>query len=51
VADAERDFAASVARQLVHGDFWDNNVRFRDGRFGSEVAPAVRELVAAGRGR
>jgi homoserine kinase type II len=32
VADAERDFAASVARQLVHGDFWDNNVLFRDGQ-------------------
>ena len=32
VADAERDVVSSVRRQLVHGDFWDNNVFFREGR-------------------
>jgi Ser/Thr protein kinase RdoA (MazF antagonist) len=32
VADAERDVVSSVPRQLVHGDFWDNNVCFREGR-------------------
>jgi Ser/Thr protein kinase RdoA (MazF antagonist) len=32
VADAERDVVSSVVRQLVHGDFWDNNVFFREGR-------------------
>jgi homoserine kinase type II len=32
VAEAERDVVSSVRRQLVHGDFWDNNVFFRDGR-------------------
>jgi Ser/Thr protein kinase RdoA (MazF antagonist) len=28
---AERDFAPHLPRQLVHGDFWDNNVFFRAG--------------------
>ncbi len=32
VAAAERDLVAALPRQLVHGDFWDNNVFFRDGR-------------------
>jgi len=32
VADAEREIVASLPRQLVHGDFWDNNVFFRGGR-------------------
>jgi Ser/Thr protein kinase RdoA (MazF antagonist) len=32
VTDAEQKIAASLPRQLVHGDFWDNNVFFRDGR-------------------
>jgi homoserine kinase type II len=32
VANAERDLVFSIRRQLVHGDFWDNNVFFRDGR-------------------
>jgi Ser/Thr protein kinase RdoA (MazF antagonist) len=32
VAEAERDVVSSVLRQLVHGDFWDNNVFFREGR-------------------
>src|SRR5262249_54433903 len=32
VAEAERDIAASLPRQLVHGDFWDNNVFFREDR-------------------
>jgi Ser/Thr protein kinase RdoA (MazF antagonist) len=32
VAAAERDVVSSVPRQLVHGDFWDNNVFFRAGR-------------------
>jgi Ser/Thr protein kinase RdoA (MazF antagonist) len=32
VADAERDVVPSIPRQLVHGDFWDNNVFFREGR-------------------
>jgi homoserine kinase type II len=32
VAEAERDVVASLPRQLVHGDFWDNNVFFREGR-------------------
>jgi Ser/Thr protein kinase RdoA (MazF antagonist) len=30
VADAERDLDTGP-RQLVHGDYWDNNVLFRDG--------------------
>lgn len=29
---AEQGFIAQLPRQLVHGDFWDNNVFFRDGR-------------------
>jgi homoserine kinase type II len=29
---AERDAALDLPRQLVHGDFWDNNVFFQDGR-------------------
>ncbi len=32
VGDAEREVTPSLPRQLVHGDFWDNNVFFRDGR-------------------
>jgi homoserine kinase type II len=28
---AERDLVPALPRQLVHGDFWDNNVFFRDG--------------------
>jgi homoserine kinase type II len=32
VASAEQRFSAALPRQLVHGDFWDNNVFFRDGR-------------------
>ncbi|MBM3240307.1 hypothetical protein FJZ31_28835 [Candidatus Poribacteria bacterium] len=32
VSSAERDLVAALPRQLVHGDFWDNNVFFRDGR-------------------
>jgi homoserine kinase type II len=32
LADAERDLVSSLPRQLVHGDFWDNNVFFRNGR-------------------
>jgi Ser/Thr protein kinase RdoA (MazF antagonist) len=31
VATAERDLVPALPRQLVHGDFWDNNVFFRDG--------------------
>ena len=27
---AERPYVGVLPRQLVHGDFWDNNVRFRD---------------------
>ncbi len=30
VAKAEEGLVASVPRQLVHGDFWDNNVFFRE---------------------
>jgi len=29
---AECDAVADIPRQLVHGDFWDNNVLFRGGR-------------------
>jgi len=29
---SERDAVAHLPRQLVHGDFWDNNVLFRAGR-------------------
>jgi len=36
---AERPFVGVLPRQLVHGDFWDNNVRFR----GVEIA-AVLDL-------
>lgn len=33
VATAEQDLrVSSLPRQLVHGDFWDNNVFFRSGR-------------------
>jgi Ser/Thr protein kinase RdoA (MazF antagonist) len=32
VAGAEAGVAARLPRQLVHGDFWDNNVLFRGGR-------------------
>lgn len=39
VADAERDIVSSLRRQLVHGDFWDNNVFFRAG--GPTAPPQV----------
>jgi Ser/Thr protein kinase RdoA (MazF antagonist) len=32
LADAERDVVPALPRQVVHGDFWDNNVFFREGR-------------------
>jgi homoserine kinase type II len=32
VARAERPFIPRLPRQLVHGDFWDNNVLFRGGQ-------------------
>jgi Ser/Thr protein kinase RdoA (MazF antagonist) len=32
VSAMERELAAHLPRQLVHGDFWDNNVFFRTGR-------------------
>jgi Ser/Thr protein kinase RdoA (MazF antagonist) len=32
VAAAERDLVSRLPRQLIHGDFWDNNVLFHDGR-------------------
>ena len=32
MAAAERDLVSRLPRQLIHGDFWDNNVCFRDGR-------------------
>ncbi len=32
VAAAENDLVSLLPRQLAHGDFWDNNVLFRDGR-------------------
>jgi Ser/Thr protein kinase RdoA (MazF antagonist) len=32
VAAAERDVVSAVPRQMAHGDFWDNNVFFREGR-------------------
>ena len=31
LADVELELAGNLPRQLVHGDFWDNNVLFRDG--------------------
>jgi homoserine kinase type II len=31
VTGAERDFIPKLPRQLVHGDFWDNNICFRGG--------------------
>jgi len=32
LAQRERDRPIQPRRQLVHGDFWDNNVRFRHGQ-------------------
>jgi Ser/Thr protein kinase RdoA (MazF antagonist) len=32
VFDSEQKFVPMLPRQVVHGDFWDNNVFFRDGR-------------------
>jgi hypothetical protein len=32
VIQAENGVASRLPRQLVHGDFWDNNVGFRHGR-------------------
>jgi len=32
LTEAERDITPALPRQLVHGDFWDNNVFFRQGR-------------------
>jgi Ser/Thr protein kinase RdoA (MazF antagonist) len=32
VSEAEAGLAARLPRQLVHGDFWDDNVGFRHGR-------------------
>ena len=32
VVQAEGELVARLPRQLVHGDFWDNNVLFRHGR-------------------
>jgi homoserine kinase type II len=32
VSAGERDVIAALPRQLTHGDFWDNNVLFRDDR-------------------
>jgi Ser/Thr protein kinase RdoA (MazF antagonist) len=32
VAEAEAGLVTRLPRQLVHGDFWDNNVLFRHGR-------------------
>lgn len=31
VFSAERDRVSALPKQLVHGDFWDNNVLFKDG--------------------
>lgn len=31
VSAAEQEFASTLPQQLVHGDFWDNNVFFRKG--------------------
>jgi Ser/Thr protein kinase RdoA (MazF antagonist) len=32
VDDGEQELTRTLPRQLVHGDFWDNNVFFRDGQ-------------------
>jgi Ser/Thr protein kinase RdoA (MazF antagonist) len=32
VFEAEREVVSALPRQLAHGDFWDNNVYFREGR-------------------
>ncbi|MFD1676026.1 phosphotransferase [Alicyclobacillus fodiniaquatilis] len=32
VSDHEKEFITMLPRQVVHGDYWDNNVFFRDGR-------------------
>ncbi|WP_308635783.1 phosphotransferase enzyme family protein [Paenibacillus silvisoli] len=32
VSAAEQELVPMLPRQMVHGDFWDNNVVFRDGR-------------------
>jgi Ser/Thr protein kinase RdoA (MazF antagonist) len=32
VSAAERELVPMLPRQMVHGDYWDNNVFFRDGR-------------------
>lgn len=32
VAETEAGLVPRLPRQLVHGDFWDNNVLFRRGR-------------------
>jgi Ser/Thr protein kinase RdoA (MazF antagonist) len=32
VAVTEKDLVSLLPRQLIHGDFWDNNVLFREGR-------------------
>jgi Ser/Thr protein kinase RdoA (MazF antagonist) len=37
VAAGERDLVSRLPRQLIHGDFWDNNVFFRCSKIGSAV--------------